>query len=217
MSQALIDTDVLLKTASYRLLKQLLATEPFGSTEFGMIAAARFVVTSKFKKKLKGEQLEEAKAHFHDAITSIASIEPDPNELALAAHLEAAAVMFGVDLDLGESQICALMLSRGINLMMTGDKRAIKAIATLTGQEACAYAHGKVACLEQLVLWMVETAGLAAVQPSICLLPTVDSSLTTALGCYSGGTPLAACQEGLISYINSICKDAPEVLIGYPS
>jgi hypothetical protein len=217
MSQALIDTDVLLKTGSYKLLKQLLATEPFGSAEFGMIAAARFVVAGKFKKKLKGEQLEEAKGHFQEATASIAAIEPGHNELALAAQLEAAAVALDVDLDLGESQICALMLSRGINLMMTGDKRAIKAIAALKEQEACAYVHGKVVCLEQLVQWMIEKTGLESVQPSICPLPMVDSSLTTALGCYSGGAALASCQEGLASYINSIRKEAPEVLITYPT
>lgn len=217
MSKALIDTDVLLKTASYKLLKQLLATTPFGSIEFAMIAAAQFVVAGKFKKKLKEEQLAEAKAHFQEAVALIAAIEPSPDELALAAQLESAAVTLGVDLDAGESQICALMLSRGIGLMMTGDKRAIKAIAALREQEACAYVHGKVACLEQLVLWMIEKTGLESVQPSICPLPTVDSSLTTALGCYSGGTPLASCQEGLASYINSIRKDAPEVLIAYPA
>lgn len=217
MSQALIDTDVLLKTASYRLLKQLLATTPFGSTGFAMIAAAQFVVAGKFKKKLKGVQLEAAKAHFQEAIASIAAIEPNPYELGLAAQLESAAVALGVDLDAGESQICALMLARGIDLMMTGDKRAIKAIAALREQEACAYAHGKVACLEQLVLWMIEKAGLESVQPSICPLPTVDSSLANALGCYSGGASLASCQEGLASYINSICRDAPEVLITYPA
>jgi hypothetical protein len=216
MSQALIDTDVLLKTASYKLLKKLLATTPFGSTEFEMIAAAQFVVAGKFKKKLKGEQLEGAKAHFQEAIATIAAIEPTADELALAAQLESAAVTLGVDLDAGESQICALMLSRGIDLMMTGDKRAIKAIAALREQGACAYAHGKVACLEQLVWWLIEKAGLDSVQPSICSLPAVDSSLTNALGCYSGGTPLASCQEGLASYINSVRRDAPEVLITYP-
>jgi hypothetical protein len=73
-----------------------------------------------------------------------------------------------------------------------------------------------VACLEQLVWWLIEKAGLDSVQPSICSLPAVDSSLTNALGCYSGGTPLASCQEGLASYINSVRRDAPEVLITYP-
>lgn len=217
MTKALIDTDVLLKTASYKLLKHLLATEPFGSNDFGMIAAAQFVAVGKFKKKLKGQQLEEAKAHFQEAITFIAAVEPTPDELVLAAQLESAAVTLGVDLDLGESQICALMLARGIGLMMSGDKRAIKAISALREHEACAYAHGKVACLEQLVLWMIEKTGLESVQPSVCPLPSVDTSLTMALGCYSGGAPLASCQDGLASYINSIQVSAPEVLIAYPA
>lgn len=217
MTWALIDTDVLLKITSYKLLKLLLETEPFGSKDFGMIAAAQFVVASKFKKKLEGHQLEEVKKHFLEAITSIAAIEPNPEELELAAQLESAAVAFGVDLDLGESQLCALMLAREIELMMTGDKRAIKAIAALREHEACAHIHGKVACLEQLVLWMIEKSGLESVQPSICSLPkTIDTSLTMALGCYSGGSPLESCQDGLVSYIHSIQADAPGVLVVYP-
>lgn len=215
MSRALIDTDILLKTASYKLLKQLLATSPFGSTEFGIVAAAQFVVADKLKKKLQAAQLEGAKEHFQDAIVKISAIEPSPDELALAAELESAALTLGVDIDAGESQICMLMLSGGIDLMMTGDKRAIKAIAALSEQDACAYVHGKVACLEQLVWWMIEHKGLGSVQPSICPLPAVDISLTAALGCHSGGAPLASCKEGLISYINSIRRDAPEVLIAY--
>jgi hypothetical protein len=217
MRKALIDTDVLLKTASYKLLKQFLASTPFGSDDFGMIAAAQFVVAGKFKKKLKGSQLDEAKAHFQEAIATIASIEPNAEELALAAQLEGAAIALGVDLDLGESQICALMFSRGIELMMTGDKRAIKAIAALMEHEACAYMHGKVTCLEQAMLWMIAKSGLESVQPSVCALPLVDTSLTMALGCHSGGAPLTSCQDGLVSYINSIRQDAPEVLIGYPT
>ncbi|WP_175656961.1 hypothetical protein [Burkholderia ambifaria] len=217
MSKALIDTDVLLKTASYKLLKQLLVSAPLGSKEFGMIAAAQFVVSGKFKKKLKEPQLAEAKAHFQEAIASIAAIEPSSEELALAARLESAALGMGVDLDLGESQICALMVSRGVDLMMTGDKRAIKAIAALKEHEACAYAHGKVACLEQLVLWMIAGAGLEAVQTSICALPAVDTSLNIALGCYSQSANLESCQEGLMSYINYIRTDVPRVLIAYPA
>lgn len=217
MRKALIDADVLLKTASYKLLKHFLAMTPFDSDDFGMIAAAQFVVAGKFKKKLKGSQLGQAKAHFEETIATIAAIEPNAEELALAAQLESAAVALGVDLDLGESQICALMFSRGIELMMTGDKRAIKAIAALKDHEACAYTHGKVACLEQATMWMIEKAGLESVQPFVCALPTVDTSLAMALGCYSGGSPLASCQDGLVSYINSIRQDAPEVLIGYPT
>lgn len=217
MTTALIDTDVLLKTASYKLLKHLLASKPFGCDNFGMIAAAQFVVAGKFKKKLKGPQLEEAKAHFLEVITSIAAIEPTPAELTLAAQLESAAATLEVDLDLGESQICAIMLVREIALMMTGDKRAIKAISALKEHEACAYAHGKVACLEQLVWWIIEQTGLASAQPLICALPTVDTSLTMALGCHSSGSSLASCQDGLASYINSIRTDAPDVLIAYPA
>ncbi|NIE82532.1 MULTISPECIES: hypothetical protein [unclassified Burkholderia] len=217
MSKALIDTDVLLKTASYKLLKQLLALAPFESKEFGMIAAAQFVVTGKLKKKLKEPRLAEAKAHFQEAMSVIAAIEPRSEELALAAELESAAVAMGVELDLGESQICALMVSREMNLMMTGDKRAIRAIAALKEHTACAYAHGKVACLEQLALWMIACAGLDAVQPSVCVLPAVDTSLTMALGCYSGGASLGSCHEGLTSYINSIQTEAPSVLIDYPT
>lgn len=216
MSGTLIDTDILLKTASYQLLKQMLVAVPFGVGAPAMIGAAQFVVAGKLKKKLKGELLEAAKSHFSEAIQSIAALEPNADELKLAAKLESAALATEVDLDVGESQLCALMYSRGIGLMMTGDKRAIKAIATLSHEESCAYVHGKIACLEQLVLWMIDHVGLNAIQPPVCAVPSVDTSLTMALGCHSGGSPEVSCKEGLASYINSIKAGAPDVLVAYP-
>ncbi|MYM22879.1 hypothetical protein GTP46_09500 [Duganella sp. FT135W] len=216
MSGALIDTDILLKTASYQLLKQLLLTAPFGIESPAMIGAAQFVVTGKLKRKLKGDLEVAAKAHFLEAIQSIAAVEPTPSELQLAAKLESAALTLGVDLDIGESQLCALMYTRGIGLMMTGDKRAIKAISTLNHEDPCAYVHGKVACLEQLILWMIDHAGIGAVQAPVCAVPAVDTSLTMALGCNSGGSSEPSCREGLASYINNIKASAPDVLVPYP-
>lgn len=216
MAQALIDTDVLLKTASYGLLTLLTQSKPFGASEYAMLGAAKYVVQGRLKKKLTGQDLTQAKEHFAHASQEISEIEPTEEEIRLAALLEGLAMELGVDFDTGESQLSAVLISRGCPLLMTGDKRAITAIGELRNHEACTTLIGRVACLEQTILWMTQSAGLESVQPPVCRLKQVDSSLTMSFGCYSGGAPMEACMEGLSSYIKDLHAKAPGVLISYP-
>lgn len=127
---AVVDTDILIKSASYALMGPLV-TESLGSgSVFGYLAVARFMVPKRLEAaKLRRpavEAIDELKTWFGSSVP----IETDDREQELAASLESSAQQAGVSLDQGESQLCAVLINRGIPLMLTGDKRAI-AVTTL--------------------------------------------------------------------------------------
>ena len=69
----------------------------------------------------------------------------------MAADLEFRAQTTGLDLDVGESQLCAVLVMRMVPMLLTGDKRAISAIEHLFDLEPrIGWIAGRVYCLEQL-------------------------------------------------------------------
>ncbi|MFN3514599.1 MAG: hypothetical protein ACK41C_16260 [Phenylobacterium sp.] len=136
-------------------------------------------------------------------------LEPDNTELALAADFEANARERGLELDVGESQLLAIVINRAFCLMITGDKRAIRAIAGVCPQEV----EKRIACLEQLIGQIVQTTGLPNVRAKVCAEPLTDQAMSICFGCKSGGADDGDVFEGLKSYIQDIQADAAGVLL----
>jgi hypothetical protein len=143
-------------------------------------------------------------------LAGLSLIEPDDDELAAAADLEAEAIRRDLELDGGESQLLAILVNRRCSLLVTGDKRAIAAMASV----AIAQAGGRVACLEQLMSQILTLYGADSVQPRVCAEPNVDRAITSSFACSSRVVPEAAdLLVGLKSYIADLDRSAPGVLI----
>lgn len=210
--KALIDNDILLKGACYRLLTELI-TANCGTDQVGYLAVARFVLTRKIRRaNLRGDAAE-AETELLEFLAKHVAIETTPEEQNLAATLEATAQGLSVNLDTGESQLLAILVLRIFSTFLTGDKRAIIAIEQLIDAVAeIAKVSRKVTCLEQLVRAAVVQGNASKIRVAICREPDVDRALSICFSCFNSEQPTASVVEGLGSYITDLRSKAPRVL-----
>lgn len=131
MCELLLDTDVLIKLAAYGLLDTIAHPGCAAGCDrrTGLVAAAAFVARKRLPRKAADPT--GAVTRLEAFLAAAAALEPTADELALAAELEEAATRVGLDLDVGESQLCAIAVSRNRPVILTGDKRAIVAVEQL--------------------------------------------------------------------------------------
>jgi len=210
--KALVDNDVLLKAACYRLLPGLV--EPYldaALPAIGVLAAARFVLPKRIRRTVLRAGPEEAIRNLETFLSMVGSLEPTDSEQALAAELELAAQKKAIPLDSGESQLCAILITRNIGRLLTGDKRAIAAMEQLMDSVAALrMITGRVKCLEQIVKEGLKT--LPGLRASICSERDVDKSLSVCFSCTREDANVEPIIEGLTSYIEDVRKAASRVL-----
>jgi hypothetical protein len=212
--KALIDNDVLFKGACYGLLDEFV-TLVCGSTGMaGVLGAAWFVVSKAIQRARLNKPVESATENLKAFISRAVKVEPTEAEQAIAGQFELAALRYGVSLDAGESQLCAILISRLVPHLLTGDKRAITAIEQLLDSEnrllpICR----KVRCLEQLALDALSgSAGADSIRSRICAEDNIDKALTICFQCGSLTNGVGDYSYGLRSYISDLRRQAPRVL-----
>lgn len=212
--KALIDNDILLKGACYGLLDEFVAGTCGSADHAGVIGAARFVVSKRIHRRPPNKGAEAAIASLNTFLGRSVQIEPTETERAMAGEFELAALRRGVSLDAGESQLCSILVSRLVPFLLTGDKRAIRAIEELLDFDGrLLQLCGKLRCLEQLVLDALSAGNSGSLRENICAEPSVDKTLTICFACHSpaySGTH----SEGLISYIEDLRSQAARILSG---
>lgn len=210
MPEVAVDNDVLIKLAAYQLLADGLEALG-GAPAVGVLGAAKFVVPSAITRS--GDRIADkdgAVAAWLAIVDIVEDLEPDEDEVAIAALIELHASRQGLPLDAGESQLFAMTIGRRIKRIVTGDKRAIAAGEHLRPDvPVIAQLDGRVVCLEQVVERLVELMGSQPVRSAICRESRTDRALTISMSCASGA---AFDVDGLLSYIADIRKDAPSLL-----
>jgi hypothetical protein len=208
----LIDNDILLKGSCYGLLHDLVATN-CQSMPIGYLAVAKFVLSKKLRKvKLRGE-LAQVESGLNTFLSEHEAIEPTSEEAALASELEASAQAQALPLDTGESQLLAILATRGATALFTGDKRAIMATEQLLDCiPMLATVVGKIKCLEQLVKRVLEGKGLDSVRGIICGEPDVDRALTICFQCFTSCVQLEDVLAAFESYINDLRNGSQRAL-----
>lgn len=210
---ALIDNDILMKVACFGLVEQLLVSPPLCSEQVGVLGSAKFVLRKAIETKFSSAAAPAIQA-LESFVDSVEQIEPSEDEQTIASEIEAAAQVQAVFLDSGESQLCAVMISRALERLYTGDKRAIVAIAALVAIDSrLSLLLGKVECLEQLVVKSLSEESFDQICVSICSEPEVDKALAICFSCRRGSPTLEAVLQGLESYIRDLREGAPEVLV----
>lgn len=204
-----VDNDVVHKLARYLLLDGLQARlASWGGA--GVLGTARFVV----RKRLIAEHGENAHVSAFDTFAHAAEVlEPTDEETRFAGELEELASKHVVDLDTGESLLTAIVITRSLERLLTGDKRAIRALAALSAYtDQLAPILGRVACLEQLMLLLLDDLGMEAVRPAVCSVPAADRALSICFSCTVAAVNVESVIDGLNSYINDIRSDCQLVL-----
>lgn len=214
MCELLLDTDVLIKLAAYDLLVDTShpGCRPGCQGSPGLIGAARFASRNHLRRK--SSDPDAALARLDEYLVVAAILEPTELELEMAADLEGAAALAGVDLDVGESQLCAIAVSRGHHpLLLTGDKRAIAAAERLLENQASLHAlAGRLACLEQAVTLAATRLGALQVRDKILVERGMDKAVDI---CFQVTNPNVAVDfwpTGLSSYIADLRVAAPTML-----
>ena len=207
-----VDNDALLKATAYGLTG---AFWPPDADPVGVLGAARFVLRAHITDIVDADSRDGALAAVDAAVDAAVTLEPHEDELRLAAALEAAAQRRGVPFDTGESVLTAIVVSRDVRALETGDKRAIAALeAILDDIDALDAVAGRVRCLEQVVARAVAAAITPdALAQAICARPGVDKTLSICCSCYAPpahGHRLD--HAALTSYIDALRRRAPRVL-----
>lgn len=212
MSNALVDNDIIFKTAQYNLALDLLNSNPYGADTFYMLSAAKFMLRKKLEKypPLRGKEI--ALEELESILSSINMLEPLGEEVKLAAEFEYIASQAGKELDAGESLLCAILQLRQLDYIFTGDKRAIYAFEVLIQEKGLDIAH-KVTCFEQLISYLLSCMPFVEVRDRVCKESATDRAMANCFGCRSSDTDIHNCQEGLSSYVKAIREQAPSVLI----
>jgi hypothetical protein len=213
MSYAVIDTDILLKGACYNLLAEFVSAIPPPQAKVGVLGAARFVIHSKLTRSKPIGQAKKIISTIEIFINTVEVLEPTDQEVKVAADIEFLAQERGLNLDVGESQLTAMVVIRDLEWMITGDKRAICALENLLNDLPIMSKLGRrIVCLEQLVRRSLEVASPAHIRAAICSEPDVDRALTICFCCTNPASTLDSWIAGLSSYIEDLRKSAPTVL-----
>lgn len=211
--KALVDNDILFKGACYGLIGDLVSPICGDPGSAGVLGAARFVITKKIKRTALRGSVAKALSSLDVFLSQAVVVEPTENEHVMAADFELAAQRAAVPLDAGESQLCAVLISRLLPMLLTGDKRAIEAFETLLDidprlQSLC----GKVTCIEQLAARLLAQTDATTLRSSICAEPQVDRTLAICFSCTSEGIRPESFREGLQSYITALRAAASRIL-----
>jgi hypothetical protein len=210
--EVLADNDVLIKLSAYRLLAQTVELVGVGRP-VGILGAARFVVPHVIAQHRGIKDHDGALMEWDRAFSALAVLEPTDAEIELAASIEESAASLGLAMDAGESQLCAIAVSRGIPQVVTGDKRAIASAEALRScTSLLAPLVEALVCLEQVVAGLIEELGPDLVRESVCAEATVDRATAVCMGCSAGEAGTTFDREGLTSYINHLRLSAPSVL-----
>lgn len=211
MPNALVDNDILFKTARYNLTTDLLNSHPYGADSFHVLAAAKFMLRKRLEKHPPSRGKDVAIAEFESTISQITLLEPTEEEILLAAELEFIATKAGRELDSGESQLCAILILRKWDFIFTGDKRAVHAVESLI-EIKCPEMQGKITCLEQLIAHSLGLFSFDEFRRKICSEKGTDKALENCFACNSDHTTLDSCLEGLHSYIKNLKNQSPKAL-----
>ena len=211
--KSLIDNDVLVKGSCYDLLQELATAVPGDLQRAGILGASQFVVPKLIAKKQLRNKPAKAQAVFDSFVQENDVVEPTIDEQLLAARLESTAQALAVNMDVGESQLTAILISRAVPFLLTGDKRAITAMERLLDNDkTLAVMAGRIKCLEQLVSRLLEYDDTAKIRGAICAEPAIDKALSICFSCSRPETDRATICEGLNSYISAIRVEAKRVL-----
>jgi hypothetical protein len=206
----LLDNDVILKICAYRLENEMLACTTVQGKRPSILAVARYSIRTRIERSRNLIDPADTANTFESLLTRLRLVEPDQTEIALAAELEQKAVERALDLDTGESQLFAILLTRGGMLFVTGDKRALRALEQLTAD----LHPGKcLVCLEQLALLFIARYDFGSLRVRICREPRADRVLATCFSCASASASAASAAAGLRSYIEDIRRGCPTLLI----
>jgi hypothetical protein len=205
----LLDNDVVLKVCCFEIGAELISCASMGGMPPAILKVAQYVVRGRIKRSTLTDR-EAAERTLREMLDLMGTTEPDEEELQMAAAFESAAQARNLDLDSGESQLLAILTHRDFKLMLTGDKRAIRAIEEIAGE---ALKSPRIACFEQVMASILQQTDPQELRAKICRERVVDRAIAICFACSSAAVSIASIFDGLRSYTDDLRKVAQRVLL----
>jgi hypothetical protein len=208
----LVDNDVLLKISAYDAPVEIFFVFSRGCHQIGALKVAEYVVKDLIKRRNRVVKKERALAALEALSDVIQWLEPETDEIALAATYEEAAQRENLGLDTGESLLLAMLVLRWAKLLLTGDKRAIisiEHIASLIGVDIA----GRVGCFEQLILSILPHVNAGNFRSQIREEEDVDKAMSISFACKSEDFSADDIRTALSSYVGDLRRKAANVLV----
>lgn len=208
----LLDNDVVEKLAQLDLLpeaKKLLAAK------FGQLLILETLkyklcpVKESKRKKRNATVMSRIEDFIKDDIGEIDSVVDDKDLIkALAVNSDG--------LDAGEMQLLQALFKPENEMLMTDDKRFLKAISQFDFlEEKLKQISGSIICFEQIIYFLIVELGFEQVKSKVIQALESETPIDTALRACFGSRHLAIQEivvESLNCYINDICKDSGQLL-----
>lgn len=202
MADAAVDNDVILKGVSYGFLNELLGAIPGGPYAHGILGTAKYVLRKALRKR-PPQRVIAATQELEAVFASLEILEPTEQETAVAAQLEFEAQRQAVPMHVGECQLVAMFVSRGLHHVLTGDRKAIAALASIALPAGIDRTKltARFICFEQAIRHLVGALGATTVKDAICAEREVDIAMRVCFSCTSPEVGETSWLAGLDSHI----------------
>jgi hypothetical protein len=216
MLETLLDNDVLIKSAAYGILDEVALGHASSAANIGVLSAAKYVCSNAIAKRVSAANAAAAQARLTTFLGTTATLDPTNVELEIAIELEELAARGSGGLDSGESQLVAILIVRALSGLVTGDKRAIAALAkALNGSPHLSAVTGRLICMEQAVLRVAVSMGCSRLKAAVCAEPGIDKAVSNCFSCTAAPQANCDCEPGLKSYISHVHASGEPLLSSF--
>jgi len=195
-----VDVDAAAKLAHWQMLMVLPGLLQVGPTDCAVLTSLEF----RAKKRIGSARPDKVFANKEAAEMAI-------QFAALAGRLDAVEPLAELqdvpDIDPGEAVLLSAAIVDRRAVIITGDKRAIRAVAQLAPRLREKLA-GRIMCLEQILLKALAIYGLEWLRDHVCISPRTERSALVIMGSRCDA-PIESVQAALSSYIGemaSLCE-----------
>lgn len=196
----LIDVDALCKCAHWDVLDTLPDTLGFDWHNSSTLTSLKFRAT-KSQSTPDGKLFHSSTAAFVASSTinkMQSTLDPD---IEVLSEIES---MAGIDP--GEAVLFSAAAKSEDFLVLTGDKRALRALSLAPNSPNVRKLHHKFLCIEMLILRLLDLHGLEWVRNKFCPSKDIDKAVIVILGSRCDATEISV-RDGLAAYINELHQD----------
>ena len=204
-----IDNDVVIKACALGVGAELTELTTLSGVPPAILGLARFTLATRVNRSRALVDKVGAAAQLAIVLARVRSLEPTPSEVDFAAELEAAANAENLAFDTGESQLVAMLISRGGRAFITGDKRAAQAMAIVVP-----HLEERMICLEQVIHSIITRYGLEPLRSAVCREAASDRAIAICFQCSLQEIGPAEVLCALESYTSDLRKQIGKLLIG---
>jgi hypothetical protein len=198
-----IDNDILLKLSCCDLLNETMAVLRLSAADVRVLRTARFVFQR--NRQVADRYSEQGRFRAVAFVKSCQTIVEEGGD-----EFERLQATDGIDI--GEARLLAATSGLANFVLMTGDKRCLQVLAAQAElAEVRQRLQGRVICLEQVILRLIQRSGFDWVKARVVPMMACDTALQACFGSGELATETNVV-EALEAYITALRQDAPGLL-----